>query len=52
LSGLGYHAISVHQSKLWMQSYHVQVGPYADMSEVGVAQKGLASQGFKTHLVK
>ena len=52
LSGLGYHAISVHQSKLWMQSYHVQVGPYADMSEVGVAQKSLASQGFKTHLVK
>jgi len=52
LAGLGYHAISVHQSKLWIQSYHVQVGPYADMSEVGVAQKSLASQGFKTHLVK
>jgi len=52
LSALGYHAISVHQSRLWIQSFHVQVGPYADMSEVEFAQKSLATQGFKTHLVK
>jgi cell division septation protein DedD/predicted Ser/Thr protein kinase len=52
LSGLGYHAISVHQSRLWMQSFHVQVGPFSDLGEVDTAQKSLASQGFKTHLVK
>jgi cell division septation protein DedD/predicted Ser/Thr protein kinase len=52
LSGLGYHAISVHQSRLWMQSFRVQVGPFADMKEVETAQKSLAAQGFKTHLVK
>ena len=52
LSALGYHAISVHQTRLWMQSFHVQVGPYADLKDVDMAQKGLASQGFKTHLVK
>jgi cell division septation protein DedD/predicted Ser/Thr protein kinase len=52
LSGLGYHAISVHQSRLWMQSFHVQVGPFTDLGEVDTAQKSLASQGFKTHLVK
>jgi cell division septation protein DedD len=52
LSGLGYHAISVHQSRLWMQSFRVQVGPFTDLGEVDTAQKSLASQGFKTHLVK
>ena len=52
LKGLGYHAISVHQSRLWVQSFHVQVGPFTDMREVETAQKGLAAQGFKTHLVK
>ncbi len=52
LAALGYHAISVHQSRLWMQSFHVQVGPFTDLGEVDTAQKSLASQGFKTHLVK
>ena len=52
LSSLGFHAISVHQTRLWMQSFHVQVGPYADLKDVEAAQKGLAAQGFKTHLVK
>ena len=52
LSSLGFHAISVHQTKLWMQSFHVQVGPYADLKDVEAAQKGLAAQGFKAHLVK
>ncbi len=52
LKELGYHAISVHQSRLWMQSFHVQVGPFTDMKEVETAQKGLVAQGFKTHLVK
>jgi cell division septation protein DedD len=52
LSALGYHAISVHQTRLWMQSFHVQVGPFADLKDVGEAQKGLTSRGYKTHLVK
>jgi len=52
LSALGYHAISVHQTRLWMQSFHVQVGPFKDPKELGDAQQSLAARGFKPHLVK
>lgn len=52
LSGLGFHAVSIHKSHLWMQSYHVQVGPYANQTEIEAAQQSLASHDFKSHLVK
>jgi cell division septation protein DedD len=52
LSALGYHAISVHQTRLWMQSFHVQVGPFKDPKELGDAQQSLAARGFKPHRVK
>ena len=52
LSALGYHAISVHQTRLWMQSFHIQVGPFKDPKELAEAQQSLAARGFRTHLVK
>jgi serine/threonine protein kinase/cell division protein FtsN len=52
LSRLGFHAVSIHKTHLWMQSYHVQVGPYANPADVEAAQRSLAAQDFKSHLVK
>lgn len=52
LSQLGYHAVSIHRTHLWMQSFHVQVGPYANAKELEAAKQSLTSQGFKPHLVK
>jgi class 3 adenylate cyclase len=52
LSQLGFHAISVHKGHLWVQSYHVQVGPYAGPKDTEDAQHALALHGFKSHLAK
>jgi len=52
LTQLGYHAVSMHRTHLWMQSFHVQVGPYADAKDLEAAKQSLTSQGFKPHLVK
>ncbi len=52
LNQLGYHAVCVHKGLLWVQSYHVQVGPYTDPKEMEAARRRLATQGFKTHAVK
>jgi serine/threonine protein kinase len=52
LSQLGFHAICVHKSLLWKQSYHVQVGPYGTPDEIDDAQKRLTEQGFKSRAVK
>jgi cell division septation protein DedD len=52
LSRLGYQAVSIHKTLLWMQSFHVQVGPYANTKDLEAAKQSLTSQGFKPHLVK
>jgi serine/threonine protein kinase/cell division protein FtsN len=52
LTRLGFHAVSIHKAKLWMHSYHVQVGPYVSQIDVEAAQRSLASQDFKSNLVK
>ncbi len=52
LNQLGYHAVCVHKGLLWVQSYHVQVGPYTDRKEMEAARSRLATQGFKTRAVK
>ena len=52
LSRLGFHAVSIHKSHLWMQSYQVQVGPYANSTDIEAAKQSLASHDFKSHLVK
>jgi serine/threonine protein kinase/class 3 adenylate cyclase len=51
LTQLGFHAVLVHKNVLWVQSYHVQVGPYANAQELAEAQKSLAAHGFKAHPV-
>src|SRR5665213_544171 len=51
LTQLGFHAVLVHKNILWVQSYHVQVGPYANPQELAEAQKSLAAHGFKAHPV-
>jgi cell division septation protein DedD/predicted Ser/Thr protein kinase len=50
LAGLGFHAVSIHKGRLWMQSYHVQVGPYANQTDIEAAQRSLASHDFASHL--
>jgi serine/threonine protein kinase/class 3 adenylate cyclase len=52
LSELGFHAVSQHKGHLWVQAYHVEVGPYADPKELEAAQQNLAAHGFKSHPVK
>ncbi len=52
LSELGFHAVSRHKGHLWVQSYHVEVGPYADQKELEAAEQNLAAHGFKSHPVK
>jgi hypothetical protein len=52
LTQLGFHAVSVHKSLLWAQSYQVRVGPYAAPQDVENARQALIAQGFKPHIVK
>jgi cell division protein FtsN len=52
LSHLGFHAVAIHKNLLWMQSYHVQVGPYTNAAEMEAAEKQLTAQNFKPHPVK
>lgn len=52
LSRLGFHAVSIHKTHFWIQSYHVQVGPFNNPTDVEAAQRSLTLQGFKPHPVK
>jgi cell division protein FtsN len=47
LTHLGYHAIVIHKNMLWSQSYHVEVGPYPDSTDIVAARQSLGAQGFK-----
>jgi class 3 adenylate cyclase/cell division protein FtsN len=51
LTQLGFHAVLIHKTLLWAQSFHVQVGPYTDPKEIEAARQSLSSHGFKSHLV-
>ncbi len=51
LTQLGFHAVSVHKTLLWTQSFRVQVGPYTDSKDIDAARHSLSSHGFKSHLV-
>jgi class 3 adenylate cyclase/cell division septation protein DedD len=51
LRQLGFHAVLIHKTLLWTQSFHVEVGPYADPKDIDAARQSLASQGFKSHPV-
>jgi len=52
LAGLGFHAVSIHKGRLWMQSYRVRVGPYANQTDIEAAESSLAAHDFTSHLVK
>jgi cell division protein FtsN len=52
LSQLGFHALCVHKTHLWVQSYHVEVGPFKSPDELESAEKQLTAKGFKSHPVK
>jgi cell division protein FtsN len=51
LTQLGFHAVSIHKTLLWAQSFRVQVGPYTDSKDIDAARHSLSSHGFKSHLV-
>jgi hypothetical protein len=51
LTQLGFHAIVVHKTLLWAQTYHVEVGPYSDPKAIEAIRKNLASNGYKSRLV-
>ena len=51
LTQLGFHAVVIHKTLLWAQSFRVQVGPYTDPKEIEAARQSLSSHGFKSHLV-
>ena len=52
LEKLGFHTISRRKGKLWMNSYHVIVGPFSDDDAVQAARRNLESHGFKPRLTK
>ncbi len=52
LSELGFHAVSKRKAHLWVQAYHVEVGPYTDPKDIDAARQNLAAHGFKSHVVK
>lgn len=47
LSQSGFQAIVVRKGHLWMNSYHVLVGPFGTDADAETAQRSLESQGFK-----
>ncbi len=51
LTQLGFHAVLIHKSHLWLQSYHVEVGPYTTQNDIAEARQSLILQGFKAHPV-
>jgi cell division septation protein DedD len=51
LSQLGYRTILLHKNLLWMQSYHVEIGPYPSEKDAAEVQQSLADRGFKAHPV-
>lgn len=52
LSQLGLPARAVRKSHLWMQSYHVEVGPFKTLSALEAAEKTLTQKGFSPRAAK
>ncbi len=46
LAKLGFPATILQKGHLWMNSYHVLVGPYSETAEAEAAHRNLLSQGF------
>ena len=52
ISKLGMHAFSVQKSHLWMETFHVEVGPFASSTDMKSAEQRLSTQGYKPHAAK
>jgi class 3 adenylate cyclase len=52
ISKLGMHAFSVQKSHLWMETFHVEVGPFASSVDMSAAEQRLSTQGYKPHASK
>ena len=48
----GFHAFSVQKSHFFINSYHVEVGPFDTQHDIAAAQQQLATLGYKTRTVK
>ena len=46
LGKLGFHGVIAHNRALWMNSYHILVGPYTNQGEIEAARPSLESRGF------
>jgi hypothetical protein len=47
LAELGFPATAIHKNHLWLDAYHVVVGPYTDDEEATATHENLVSHGFK-----
>jgi serine/threonine protein kinase/class 3 adenylate cyclase len=47
LEGMGFHTSIIHKGRLWMNSYHIIVGPFHSEKEADSARDNLESHGFK-----
>ncbi|MGC1685881.1 MAG: hypothetical protein WA734_09700, partial [Candidatus Acidiferrales bacterium] len=52
LAQSGFHAIVIHKGRLWMSSYHVVVGPFANGTAAQTAHGDLESHGYKPRPAK
>jgi serine/threonine-protein kinase len=52
ISKSGLHAFSVQKSHLWMETFHVEVGPFNNSVDMAAAEKQLSAQGFKPRPTK
>jgi hypothetical protein len=52
LSHVGFHAIIVRSRLLWMNSYHVLVGPYSSQGEMEAARDNLGSRGINPRILQ
>ena len=51
LNQAGFHAVVLHKTLLWAQSFHVEVGPFSDPKEMDVARQNLSAHGYKPRVV-
>jgi DNA-binding winged helix-turn-helix (wHTH) protein len=52
LEQLGYDGVIVHNRSLWLNSYHIMVGPYTNEGELAAARPGLESRGFSPQVLR
>jgi cell division protein FtsN len=52
LAQSGFHAIVIHKGRLWMNSYHVIVGPFGNSTAAQRAFSDLESHGYKPRPAK